>query len=113
MPGVEAHEAGGLLDLVQGVMGSSNSVCVVLREDGRDVRRVLPQLFGSQSTGQIPEVLLSRVVVVVGDSEGFTPQEQEVLSQTGTAVRLGGLSLLASQCITVTHYLLDETLYGQ
>lgn len=83
-------------------------VCLLLTEGADSLESVLPQLLVARPTS---------FIVVAGDNDGLMDDQvvlvDAVMEERGVLVvrvGLGGSELLASQCLTIVHYLLDRAL---
>ncbi|MEM0202959.1 MAG: tRNA (pseudouridine(54)-N(1))-methyltransferase TrmY [Archaeoglobaceae archaeon] len=66
-----------------------------LREDGRDISEVVSEIKDP--------------LFVLGDHLGVKREDEDVISKFATAVlSVSQLSLMAEQCITIAHYILDK-----
>ncbi|MGP8319738.1 MAG: tRNA (pseudouridine(54)-N(1))-methyltransferase TrmY [Methanosarcinaceae archaeon] len=73
---------------------------VYLREDGEDIRDVVGT-FGD-------------AVFIMGDHNGVTKEEEEIIYNVGaTVVNVGPLSLHSEHCVTLINNELDRTIIGE
>lgn len=63
--------------------------------------------------GEYPQKSPAHTVMVLGDHIGLTATEESLLERRGAVrARMGALPLLSSQCILLSHFLLDEYALG-
>lgn len=83
----------------------------LLEEGAPPLEGVLNSLTASDSWDPPP----TSYIVLLGDNEGLSKEQDAQVSSALTShalirVGLGGTELLASQCITIVHFLLDAAL---
>ncbi|MBW6470632.1 MAG: tRNA (pseudouridine(54)-N(1))-methyltransferase TrmY [Methanosarcinaceae archaeon] len=94
-PGVWVRH-GGLGTLLDEFVGKGRKI-VYLREDGEDIRDIV----GS----------LGDAVFIMGDHNGVTEKEEELIMSAGaTVVNVGPLSLHSEHCVTLINNELDRTI---
>jgi hypothetical protein len=94
-------------------LGGSNPVVFQLEEGAPPLEGVLHSLLTASNSRDPPP---TSYIVLLGDNEGLSKEQEAQVSSALTSshtlirVGLGGTELLASQCITIVHYLLDAAL---
>jgi tRNA pseudouridine-54 N-methylase len=96
---------GETLQLLREIYDNSNSV---VGDDDNDTTGIKEE-EESSTTGTETTSTKTTTTLILGNQLGYTAGDEKLLMEHGTVrqVSLGPLSLLTSQCITITHHYLD------
>ena len=104
--GIVVHANAGA-ESVLAHLSAGGARALVLQEDGEcSIGDWLQREYASAEAEALPE--RSGLVIVIGDNEGFTASETELLGRLGLPrVTVGPLPIFASHCIVLVHNHLD------